>query len=371
MVKQFKVNQSLDLFAGGGGLSLASQNAGFRSKAIFEVDKHACEVMRNNFTSQDNDLEIFSGDIRSHNLKKDLRHLEGVELIVGGPPCQPFSIGGKKNGFEDPRDMFPSAIKFVNYFSPKAFVFENVPGLVSPKFSDYLNKLQKKLKSAGDGYDIHLKVLNAADYGVPQYRKRLFIVGLKRSLNAQWRWPIVTHSLESLFWDKYVSKEYFRRYDLQSKLPTKEVTNLLVKAEEFRLALRPYVTIRDVICDLPHPLESHSINQHFFIPGAKIYKGHTGSDIDSVSKAIKAGVNGCPGGENIVRFGNSVRYLTVRELARIQTFPDSYVLHGSRSQCIKRLGNAVPVLLGTMLLSQVSSYLRPVQTKQSSLGMQV
>jgi DNA (cytosine-5)-methyltransferase 1 len=127
----------------------------------------------------------------------------------------------------------------------------------------------------------------------------------------------------------------------------------------------PWTTIRDAIGDMPdperQPLLSRGFHNHFFQPGARTYKGHTGSPIDEPAKTLKAGVHGVPGGENMMVLpGGEVRYFTVRESARLQTFPDEFVFHGSWSETMRQLGNAVPVALAARVATTVKHQLLSV-----------
>jgi DNA (cytosine-5)-methyltransferase 1 len=133
---------------------------------------------------------------------------------------------------------------------------------------------------------------------------------------------------------------------------------------------RPWRTVRDAICDLPGPGASGAIGiaNHRFQPGARSYPGHTGSPLDEAAKTLKAGVHGVPGGENMLLLPDgSVRYFTVRESARLQTFPDAYELHGSWSEAMRQLGNAVPVELARVIASDVGQHLRQITSVPSRL----
>jgi DNA (cytosine-5)-methyltransferase 1 len=122
--------------------------------------------------------------------------------------------------------------------------------------------------------------------------------------------------------------------------------------------MKPWRTIRDVLCDVPDPRSRHSISDHLFRDLARTYPGHTGSDYDSPSKTIKAGGNGVPGGENMIRYHDgSVRYFTVFEAKRIQTFPDDYKITGAWTEAMRQIGNAVPVLLAETLGKQLLNVL--------------
>lgn len=366
---------SIELFAGGGGLALGLSKCGFQHSAVVELNKDACKTIRaNEVFGYGNSL--FEGSVVNFDY---LSVSEEIDLVSGGPPCQPFSLGGKAKGNEDTRDMFPQAVRAVREKRPKAFVFENVKGLMRKSFVDYFEYIVLQLqypsleKHEDESWEHHrarleryhtqsehteleykvvYRLVNAADYGVPQKRERIFFIGFRSDIDANWTFPEPTHSEDALLWDKWVTGEYWDRHNLLTPVPeekiAKKVEKLRKKYGMFEPESTPWVTVRDALADLPPPQskEAKKYNQHLFKDGAKIYPGHTGSYIDEPSKALKAGAHGVPGGENMLRFEDgSVRYFTVRESARIQTFPDSFNFEGSWGEVMRQLGNAVPALL--------------------------
>ena len=170
----------IDLFAGAGGLSLGFERAGFRSVAAVEADRDCAETYNNLFPAS----ELKHRDIR----EVSFNELKGVDLVAGGPPCQPFSSGGKGLSSEDSRDMLPEFIRVIREVRPRAFLLENVPGLAGPSHKAYFQNVLAALRDLE--YTLWLQVLNAADYGVPQKRRRLFVVGLTQ---GKFRFPQVTH----------------------------------------------------------------------------------------------------------------------------------------------------------------------------------
>ena len=204
-------------------------------------------------------------------------------------------------------------------------------------------------------------MVNAANYGVPQKRERVIIVGIRSDLDINWQFPKETHSEDALLWDKYVTMTYWEKHNIcpsKAELERKEKgkERLLNKYGMFRPNSKPWVTVRDAISDISSsvPYKDGINNEHQYKEGAKEYIGHTGSDIDSPSKTIKAGGHGVPGGENMIKFEDgSVRYYTIFEAKRIQTFPDDYPIIGSWSEAMRQLGNAVPVKLAYVLSSSL------------------
>jgi DNA (cytosine-5)-methyltransferase 1 len=132
---------SIELFAGGGGLALGLHQAGFNPVAVVERDAESCETLRENWLkAMSADLQLFDTDIRRVNFQQ---WRDRVDLVSGGPPCQPFSIGGKHRGYRDERDMFPHAVQVVRTVRPKAFIFENVRGLLRKSFAKYFARLDR------------------------------------------------------------------------------------------------------------------------------------------------------------------------------------------------------------------------------------
>ncbi|SNY91414.1 DNA (cytosine-5)-methyltransferase 1 [Cohaesibacter sp. ES.047] len=385
--------KSLELFAGAGGLVLGTELSGFRAVAAVEHNRWACETLMDNATREYplvRNLRVVQSDVREFDLASIP---EDIDLVSGGPPCQPFSMGGRARGFNDDRDMFSAFARIVAETKPRAFIIENVRGLTRPAFENYVSyielrmsmpevlqrpgelwpdhmrRLERERTSTGDKgiqYSVLRELFDAADFGAPQRRHRVFFVGFRQDQNVHWSFPEVTHSQDGLIYDQWVSGEYWERHGISRK-ERGTVPDRLVKRVE---ALRgrndhigaPWRTVRDALRTLPEPHKDGSdtlgIANHRFQPGARPYPGHTGSPLDAPSKALKAGDHGVPGGENmLVRPDGSCRYFTVREAARIQGFPDGYVFHGAWSETMRQLGNAVPVMLAQAIASSVAERL--------------
>ncbi|XVJ70814.1 MAG: DNA cytosine methyltransferase [Rhizobacter sp.] len=387
--------QAVELFAGAGGLAMGVSLAGFKSLAVAEWDKWACESVRENqrrgFPLVE-DWPLHEGDVR----RVDWSAIpQGIDLLAGGPPCQPFSMGGKHRAYDDDRDMFPATVQVVRMLRPKAFIIENVKGLTRSTFANYYQYILLQLefpelprrkkeewfdhllrlqteRIAGKQhvgkhltYNVVPTLVNAANYGIPQKRERVFIVGFRSDLEIDWHFPAQTHGEEALLRSQWVTGEYWERHAIpKTKRPELNPRQLARIQKLARSApttdLLPWRTVRDAIADLPHPKNKSAlgISDHRYQAGARVYPGHTGSPLDQPAKTIKAGDHGVPGGENMmVLHDGSVRYFTARETARIQTFPDGYVFHGSWSETMRQLGNAVPVELARQVASSVAQSL--------------
>ena len=205
--------------------------------------------------------------------------------------------------------------------------------------------------------------MNAANYGVPQKRERVFFVGFRSDLGVEWSFPLETHSREALLWDKFKGGGYWDRHAVGKRHRSLDKTGIqLASRLAERPASLPWRTTRDALVGLPDPERRAAIwpnlTGHRFQAGARSYPGHTGSPLDEPAKTLKAGVHGVPGGENMLRrTDGSVRYFTVRESARLQTFPDDFVFHGSWSETMRQLGNAVPVDLAEVVARSVYAQL--------------
>lgn len=368
---------SVELCSGIGGMALGLSRAGFTPIALFENASHACEIVKLNRKKKVRYVEhwqVIQSDIRAldfSGLPKD------IDLLAAGPPCQPFSFGGKHGGRFDRRNLFSEVIRSVGTLQPKAFLIENVKGMLRESFAtffeyvllqltypylqikksevwhDHLTRLEQyhtKKKESNDKYNVIFRLINGADFGVPQKRERVFIVGFRSDLDIKWAFPEATHSNEALLWSQFVTGEYNRKHDLKkvevSRIQKAKVENLYLFDPPSN---KPWKTVRDAIFNLP-PFGSEMLANHLFIPGARSYKGHTGSVYDEPAKTLKAGVHGVPGGENMLRYDDGkIRYFTLRECARLQTFPDDFVFTGAWSSAIRGLGNSVPVRLAEIL----------------------
>ncbi|HLY31789.1 MAG TPA: DNA cytosine methyltransferase, partial [Ktedonobacterales bacterium] len=392
--------RAIELFAGGGGLALGIQRAGFRHLALIENDHDACDTLRANSGSakgatrlRQQGWPIWEGDARDYPYE---RHAGKIHLLVGGPPCQPFSIGGKHTGNSDTRNLFPIMLDAVRRLLPQAVLIENVKGLAREAFLPYLEYIVWRLRFpaeamrfgeswldhkerlahialSGGHPDVEYQImgpqiLNLVDYGAPQARERLFLVALRADLDLTWEWPEPTHSRSALLHEQWVSGVYWRRHRLRQPAPPFSVAAAVRRLQDTpRPASKPWRTVRDALRGLPEPVDYQphpTIANHIGIPGARSYYGHSGSLYDAPAKTLKAGDHGVPGGENmLLRDDGTVRYFTVRESARLQTFPDEYVFCGSRTEAMRQIGNATPVIVAELLSRQLFNLLKPINRR--------
>ena len=385
MPKERKL-QSIELFAGAGGLGMGVSLAGFKPLQVVEWDADCCRTLADNVLRKVKPLQdwkISQVDVRELSF---LSFEDKIDLLTGGPPCQPFSLGGRHAAYRDERDMFPQAVRAVREIRPKAFLFENVKGLTRPSFGNYLEYIRLQLihpetvikdeetwtehlgrledhelhgKSKTLNYNVIVHVANAADYGIPQKRERVFFVGFRSDIPTSWHFPFPTHSAESLAWSQYRCDEYWDKHRIGWR---KRAFSEKMRAKAWKCQVRPnllpWTSVRDAIGDLPAPYLKTKVKNmfenHVFQQGARAYHGHTGSTIDEPAKTLKAGVHGVPGGENMLQLDNGgVRYFTVRESARLQTFPDEYVFNSSWSESMRQIGNAVPVRLAEIVAKDI------------------
>jgi DNA (cytosine-5)-methyltransferase 1 len=348
-------------------MALGMLRAGFEHDQLVELYAAPCEILRTN-AERDPVLwkreNIRQMDVRDWLKESGTRQFRDIDLVAGGPPCQPFSIGGIRAGHADERNMFPAAIDVIRELRPKTFVFENVPGLLRESFLpyylyivDYLTRSSIRPREDEDWtahherirrarrqaeYHVRWEIVDAADLGIPQTRKRVFITGIRVDVGEPDTWKELqpTHSRAALLHAQWVSGTYWAEHGLRAPAMPDKLRNEVPGEQR-------WCTIRDGIAELPYPVdgvEAPGVLNHQGIPGARTYRGHTGGWFDWPAKTLKAGVHGVCGGEGMIRFTDgSIRYLTVREAARIQTFPDDYHLPALRTVAMRALGNAVAV----------------------------
>ena len=381
----------VELFSGAGGLTLGLSDAGLPPDDIFEIDEFCCETLRHNSTGR---RPRVTSRIHEEDVDRvDWSRFDGkeVRLLSGGLPCQPFSVGGKRLADGDERNQFPSTLRAVRALRPAAVLLENVPGILRDSLAPYFEYVLRQLArpsldrradetwnehderltrherhAADPEYRVQRWVLNAADYGTAQARLRVFVVAVRAEHDLDLRPPPPTHGRAALV-ESQESGVYWRDRGLprsrRERWPVR-VTGQNVGPGSGSL---PWRTVRDALSDLPMPpAEDVDGNNHWLIPGARLYRGHSGSELDWPAKTVKAGVHGVAGGENVVLLGDDEhRYFTLREMARLQGFPDDYYFAGNRSRVIRQVGNAVPCELAKAVGGQVKRVLERIARREA------
>lgn len=375
-----KKNEVIDieLFAGAGGLTLGLGAAGLAPHHLFEQNKHCCNTLRWNSTGSGRRI---AGDIHEDDVGEVdwSKFREPVRVLSGGPPCQPFSLAGKHLAERDGRNQFPATLRAVRELRPAVVLLENVPGLARPSFRPYLTYIVRQLETPSVAprrgelwqdhdcrlqrfrrstkyapeYAVQCWVLNAADFGVAQARVRVVFAASRADL-PQISPPKPTRSRAALI--RYQeSGDYWRDRGVRRKRRDEWPRRVHGDSSALSDQYLPWSTVRDRLAGLRIPSRDEGVEDgHWLIPGARLYTRHSGSEMDWPAKTIKAGVHGVGGGENVLLLDNgSHRYFTLREMARLQCFPDGYVFTGPRSRIIGQIGNAVPVELARVLGEQV------------------
>jgi DNA (cytosine-5)-methyltransferase 1 len=349
---------AISLFAGGGGLDLGIARAGFRTRVAVEWERYACATLRRAQAAEHDvgahayleGCEILEGDIRSFNEREILRAAQlepgEADLLVGGPPCVTFSVAGQRAGLQsDVGQLFTDYVRILKFAQPKAFIFENVKGLLTAPGANgerggALKAILTALGSAG--YALTWRVVDAADYGVPQHRHRLIALGVRG--DGPLRFPEATHS---------------------------DPAKLGLLGEAGYLA--PWLTVRDAIGDLPsaaQPGEDPEVANHVArryspeviesfaaTPAGKRNPRYKRDRLrwDEPAKAIRA--QGKPKSDGSGQKNSSHqsihpvehRQITVRESARIQTFPDWYEFDPTFVNGYRVVGDAVPPRLAEIM----------------------
>jgi len=409
--KKDRIFTIIDLFAGAGGLSEGFVQAGFVPIAHIEMDKDACDTLRTRccyhyLRSHDN-LDVYysylKGEITREALYssvpkevvdtvinvrisdetvsdtfKQIHELAGersIDMIVGGPPCQAYSLLHRhdKKMEDDPRTLlYLQYGKFLEEFKPKGFVFENVPGLLSAKKGEHFKNLQEYFDQLG--YKVHFKLLDASDYGVLQVRKRLIIVGWKKRNDhgypdfEQKATPFVVNDiLEDL--------PVLRAGDVVKVAPYKKPANQYLQESGIRSEKDVFVTqnisrplndndaaiyafalkmwnnqhVRLKYTDLPMELRSQK-NENSFLDRFKV--------VDGEGKAHTLVAHLSKDGHYYIHPNKKYcRSISVREAARMQSFPDNFYFEGSRSAMFKQIGNAVPPLMARSIAKSIKCLL--------------
>lgn len=286
----------LELCAGGGGQALGLDQAGFEKSALVEIEKIACETLQLNRPK----WNVINADLKTLSPS----NFKSIDLICGGVPCQPFSIAGQKLGHADERDLFPVAINYVSKLKPLGFFFENVRGLASGTFENYRNQIINELVDLG--YYVEWKVLEAADYGVPQLRPRFVMVG-KRNGVAPFPWP--------------------KKLEEQVTVST-TISDLM---GEFRWnGLRDWKRLANEIGPT-------------IVGGSKKHGGPDLGPTRAKRQWAELGIDGMGiANEAPDKNFEGMPRLTNRMVARIQGFPDNWQFAGKKTAVYRQIGNAFP-----------------------------
>lgn len=355
----------VSLFSGGGGLDLGFVTEGYNVIWAIDNNKNAIETYKANIGNH-----IMCADIN----QIDINKIPHADVVIGGPPCQSFSLAGKRNVEDERGQLVWKYIHIIEQIRPKAFVFENVSGLLSAKNSQG-EKIIDLLKSAFKeiGYTIEQRVMNAADYGIPQRRKRVIIVGLKE---GNFKFPQPTHSEDGIGLKRYVSVE-----DALCDLPEAimdengEVNYSIPVQNEFQRYVRRNVAVTEhfvpqmseldkyIVChvkpggnymDIPAEVKSNRIRRLQKEGGHTTCYGRLAPEKPSYT--INTYFNRPNVGCNIHYKEN--RLITVREALRLQSFPDDYKIVSSSKQGRNLIvGNAVPPMLASIIARELRKYI--------------
>ena len=405
----------IDLFAGAGGLSEGFIRAGFNPIAHVEMNKDACDTIKTrtayHWLKKNKKARIYNDYLRAEVKDKEMlwskipnhlinsvinteisektlpdiykvidKELNGkdVDLIIGGPPCQAYSVVGRsrKDMESDPRNhLYKHYVKFLEKYKPKMFVFENVPGILSAKNGEYLNKIFRAVKRAG--YEVAIPPknhLNAKDFGVLQDRKRVIIIGWKKELNFSYpEFEPIENNFQiskDLFADLKPLKngqgtlnaveyakpttEYLKQTNIRNGLEV--VTQHIVRPnnendlEIYKIAVEQWNKGRRLnYAELPQRLIKHS-NTDAFVNRFQVVNG------SGISHTVVAHI-AMDGHYYIHPDKKQNRSISVREAARIQSFPDDYFFEGSRTSAFKQIGNAVPPLMAQRIAEKITEIL--------------
>ena len=322
--------KTLSLFSGGGGLDIAFHDAGFEIIQMVELEAKYIQTLKQNSLSG---KWLEGCKATCINIKDYIPEFSAIDFIIGGPPCQTFSAAGRRaagvSGTNDARGtLFQQYVRILEMLQPKGFLFENVYGITGANGGEAWQEIQAAFKKVG--YKIYFRVLDAADYGVPQHRERLFIIGLK---SGEYLFPYPTHGPDSLNQQPY--------YSAQEAVKDADIQNMEVgiggRFGHLLEFIPPGLNYSFYTKEMGYPNPIFSWRSKF---SDFLYK----ADPKTPVRTIKA-----QGGQYTGPFSWENRKFSSSELKRLQTIPDDYEIVGNRQVCIEQIGNSVPPQLGRIL----------------------
>ena len=344
MVEPDREYKVLELFAGAGGLAIGLEKAGIKCIALNEIDKWACQTLRENRPN----WNVLEGDIKSFSFRE---YKNKVDIVTGGFPCQAFSYAGKKLGMKDARGtLFYEFARAVQEVNPPICIGENVKGLLSHEKGKTIEGMISILDEIG--YNVMpVQVLKAINYNVPQKRERVILVGIRKDIAVKYAYP----------------KPHTHIYNLIDALKKGELYNCDVpksegsKYPEHKKVVLDLIPPKGYWRDLPLNIQKEYMGKSFYLGGGKTGMARRiGWDEPSLTLTCS------PAQKQTERcHPDETRPFTVREYARIQTFPDNWKFIGSVSQQYKQIGNAVPCNLGQEIGYSIVSFLNAYYSKSN------
>jgi len=347
--KDYKV---LELFAGAGGLAIGLEKAGIKCEVLNEIDKWACQTLRENRPN----WKVLEGDIKNFNFNN---YRDKIDIVTGGFPCQAFSYAGKKLGMKDARGtLFYEFARVVQEVNPPICIGENVKGLLSHEKGKTIEGMISILGEIG--YNVMpVEVLKAVHYNVPQKRERVILVGIRKDIEIKYNYP----------------KPHAKIYNLVDALKKGELYNCDVpksegsKYPEHKKVVLDLIPPKGYWRNLPLDIQKEYMGKSFYLGGGKTGMARRiGWDEPSLTLTCS------PAQKQTERcHPDETRPFTVREYARIQTFPDEWKFIGSVSQQYKQIGNAVPCNLGQeigySIVKFLNEYYEKLNKSDSSISL--
>ncbi len=340
-IQEYKV---LELFAGAGGLAIGLEKSGIKCAALNEIDKWACQTLRENRPF----WNVLEGDIKSFDFSN---YKDEIEIVTGGFPCQAFSYAGKKLGLEDARGtLFYEFARVVQEVQPLICIGENVKGLLSHEKGKTLEGMISILDEIGYNV-VPVQVLKAINYKVPQKRERLIVVGIRKDIDVKYEYPNPHEKIYNL-------SDALKKGELYDcNVPKSEGS----KYPEHKKEILDMVPPKGYWRDLPLEIQKSYMGKSFYLGGGKTGMARRiGWDEPSLTLTCS------PAQKQTERcHPDETRPFTVREYARIQTFPDDWKFMGSVSQQYKQIGNAVPCNLGEEIGYSIIKFLNQYYSKSN------
>jgi DNA (cytosine-5)-methyltransferase 1 len=344
----------IDLFAGCGGFSCGFQKAGFNILIAVEFEK----MIATSYLANHKNTQMIIDDIKNVD-NKNIFSIGDADIIIGGPPCQGFSMAGARirGGFiEDPRNyLFKHYFNIVKIVQPKIFILENVKGILTLKNGDIINEIKKSFEHIG--YKIQYKVIRVRDFGIPQARERVIIIGSLYDFNLDIEIEKTINNISK------IDKKFFLSTTVSDAIsnlpkPTEDgiVENLTyVSNYQKFLSAKDNTTYNHIATKhndiATNRIKKIQINENYTVLDENIKSVHSGSygrlDPNGIAPTITTRFDTPSGGKFIHPIED--RTITPREAARIQSFPDDFVFHGTKTNICKQIGNAVPPKLAYFL----------------------